>query len=1266
MTIRRFNLAMGIDGVQMSEIAVESSSQAVVDLNEKIRVLHVDDDPGLLKITKECLEMQAPVHVETALSVEEAFKKLENEKFDVIVSDYQMPFKDGLEFLKELRQRNDSIPFIIFTGKGREEVAIKALNLGANQYLNKTGDTETVYVELAHSVTELTKIKKLEEKRKKTEDNLRDSEERLRAIFTSSPNPIDIFDLNGNVIEINNAAMKLHGFSKKEEIVGKSSFDYVTPRDRQHAMKMFKRVLTGTINEGPQRVSLLTVDGRELLTEVSGSLIRDAKGRPSYVAVGIVDLTECKKAEAALSESEAKYRELVDRLPEMVMEIDTKARVIFINKRGRDLLGYSEEDFKGGFDANRFVAPEDLERSRENMGKMFMGEMRYSNEYTFIKKDGTRFPVSLSSSPIVKDEKICGARGIIIDISERKKAENELKESEARFRSLYANSLDAVLLTKPDGTILSANSAACCIFGMTEEEIRKAGRGGVMVIDERLISALKERERLGKTRAELTFTRKNGSTFEGEMTSSIFTDTDGTAKTSMIIRDITERKNAEKRLVESELKYRGIFNNAEVAMFRSRLDGSEIVDCNEKFLNIFGLTLEEIVGKPSTILWADPLERQKLVNILKAEGQVKDFECRLLTKQSEIRMCLASMKLYPEEGILEGSIIDITELKRIEQDLRCFSSAVKASLDGVITGDMSGNIRDANEAALRIYGSRNKSELIGKNVQDLLVERDRARAQQNSMETIQFGQGKTAEYTILTKNQVEVPIEVTTQLLVDEKGNSTGFVDIVRDLTERKNKEEELIESREKYKDIFENARDAIYVYDLKGKIISINKVVQEYGYTQEQIIGKNMLKFIPKKYWPKSIAALSQLAQGKRVEGEIEVNTPSGKIHAEYRSNPIIRDNKVVCVHSILRDTTERKRAEENLFKSQLKFKALFEGNPEAVVHVGPDFHVIDINPAFEALFGYRLDEIKARNIDDIIVPIDKTDEAQMLDASAKQDKHVGRDTVRRRKDGSLVQVFVSAAPITVHGQFSGYVAVYKDISNLKKAEQNLAVMNEKLRVVGGLTRHDVRNKLSAITGNAYLLKRRLASDNDALEKLRDMEVAVEQTVSILDFAKMYEMLGVEKLTYVDVEKTINEAVSLFSGLDGVKLTNGCHGLSVQADSLLRQLFYNLVDNSLKYAKKLTQIKIHYEKAPNNQLKLFYEDDGIGIPTEVKGKLFNEGFTTGKGTGYGLYLIKKMTEVYGWTIQETGEPTKGVQFIITMPNINPNGKESYRIATRG
>ncbi|MDH5450479.1 MAG: response regulator [Candidatus Bathyarchaeota archaeon] len=144
----------------MAKPSVKSSSKAVVDLTEKtsIRVLHVDDEAGFLKVSKQCLEMQGAFQVDTASSVEEAMKKLRKKTYDAVLCDYVMPEKSGLEFLKELRENGNSIPFVMFTGKGG--VAIKALNLGADHYVNKIGNPETLYSQLAHSILDAVERKR--------------------------------------------------------------------------------------------------------------------------------------------------------------------------------------------------------------------------------------------------------------------------------------------------------------------------------------------------------------------------------------------------------------------------------------------------------------------------------------------------------------------------------------------------------------------------------------------------------------------------------------------------------------------------------------------------------------------------------------------------------------------------------------------------------------------------------------------------------------------------------------------------------------------------------------------------------------------------------------------------------------------------------------------------------------------------------------------------------------------------------------------------
>ena len=163
-------------------------------------------------------------------------------------------------------------------------------------------------------------------------------------------------------------------------------------------------------------------------------------------------------------------------------------------------------------------------------------------------------------------------------------------------------------------------------------------------------------------------------------------------------------------------------------------------------------------------------------------------------------------------------------------------------------------------------------------------------------------------------------------------------------------------------------------------------------------------------------------------------------------------------------------------------------------------------------------------------------------------------------------------------------------------------------------------------------------------------MVQAVDASCKIFDFAKMYEQLGAEELSLIDVRSAVDQAVELFFNSLNFKVINECDGLRVIADSFLRQMFYNLIDNTRKYGQKTTTVRIHYEGIDENNLRLIYEDDGVGISLENKSQLFKQGFSTGGSTGFGLFLTKKMLEVYGWTITEEGEQDKGAKLLITIP----------------
>jgi PAS domain S-box-containing protein len=997
----------------MTECAAESHAEVVVDLNEKkpVRVLHVDDEPGLLKIAKQCLEMQGPFQVDTTSSAEEALEILKKESYDVVVSDYRMPGKDGLQFLKELRANGNGIPFIIFTGKGREEVAIQALNLGADQYVNKTGDHETVYCELAHGIRQAVQ-------RNKAEEALRQSEEKYRNLFENAKDVIVLFDLKANVTSVNKAAEE-YGFNKSG-MLGKNMLKFVSKRYWPKLLKDVAQIALGKTAEG--RIEIHTPKGDKM----------------------------------------AEYR----------------------------------------------------------------------------------------SNPIFSDNRIVGIQTILGDITERKKAEEALGESEEKYKDLFENAMDVILTLDLKGSVTTVNNSVLR-FGYKKEDL------------------------VGKN--ILDFVSKE--------------------YWPTIMRDFSQVTQGEPAKNETEL-------------------------------------------------------------VVPTGKILVEYHARAIAKESNVTGVQINLR-------------DVTERKKVEEAVRSSEAKLKAifasSPEAISMSDLNAKLIDCNEAFLKLHGYLSKEELIGTSWFDLIAPANRFKIQDAMRKLLEHGYIKNMEFALLKKDNQDFLGELSASLVLDPSGRPTSIVVVARDIKERKEMEEKLVESEARFRELFESIQDPVGIFvGREGRLIDYNTAFKKSsGYTDEELKDKTFLDFVH----PDDHVMVLEKYQTKYSEEELPLvyeirgmNKKRKYIPLELSVSTYKKKGRVIGIEVIHRDITERKKAEQAILESQKKFERLFMDNPEPAVYLDKDFHILDVNPRFTTLFDYSPDEVRGKHINDVAVPKEKMEEAEMLDRKATNGI-VYHDTVRKRKDGSLIPVSISAAPLIVNNQLLGHVAVYKDISLLKKTERELAIMNEKLRVVGGLTRHDARNKLSAITGNVYLAKKELASGSKVLEYLNEMEEAVQQTVRVFDFAKAYEMLGAEELVYIDVEKTVNEAISLFSGLKNVRVTNDCHGLSVLADSLLRQLFYNLIDNSLKYGRKIAGIKLYYEKTGQDGLKLIYEDDGVGIPVAEKLKLFKEGYSTGGSTGHGLYLIKKMTEVYGWTIQEKGKPGKGAQFVMTIPQTNSSGKQNYRIA---
>jgi len=577
--------------------------------------------------------------------------------------------------------------------------------------------------------------------------------------------------------------------------------------------------------------------------------------------------------------------------------------------------------------------------------------------------------------------------------------------------------------------------------------------------------------------------------------------------------------------------------------------------------------------------------------------------------------------------------------------------------------DLDGTITDITRAAMKI--GLKKDEVVGKNITEFISKKEWWKMFKDRL-------------LILRRKSVNGRMELKTpkgKKLVDYRSSPiivdnqvVGTQTILRNITENKLTEDLLEESEENYLSIIEQAPDAWITFDLRGIVTSCNTAASTLsGYSKDEIINKHFqeLAYLYDNDIQNSMKILDSLLAGKLPEPfELKYHCKNGtSAFGEVHINLMKKEGKLIGFQAIMRDITARKNAEEALRQERETLEMVTKNIDAGLTVISKDYRILWANNVITKVFG----SVSGKKCYSVFYQRNSI----CPECGAKEVFETGKSKAISEKqvfgpDGKPMWMEITVTPIRdENGKIKSVLELGLQISQRKKAEvklddmmEELVAINQKLGVVGKLTRHDARNKLSAIINYVYLAKQHLVDNPKALEYLGAVESIIDQMEKIFDFARIYEMLGAEELAYVNIENSVNEAAMLL-GLDNVKLVNECQGLMVLADSLLRQLFYNLIDNTLLHGEKITQIRVHY-KEKGDCLKLIYEDDGVGIPECEKEKIFIEGY--GKGTGYGLNLIQKICKEYGWTLQETGKPSKGAKFIMSIPNMGPNGKPSYKL----
>jgi two-component system cell cycle sensor histidine kinase/response regulator CckA len=424
--------------------------------------------------------------------------------------------------------------------------------------------------------------------------------------------------------------------------------------------------------------------------------------------------------------------------------IDLTGNILETNDSYCMLVGYSRDQLLG-----MHISEVDVTASAEVVSKrseeiIQRGSLRFEAKH--LHRDGSIIDVEISATytPLHGGSFF----SFIRDISRQKQAEKALKLSEEKYRLLFESAGDSISVIDMQAKVLAANPLACEMLGYPYDELITLRVDEIDTRPELLPELIGTIVKNGHNTFDTEHFRKDGSIIPVSVDSRLII-WDGQPAILNICRDITERKHTDELLRESEKKYRNLFNNSEIAMFRTRLDGSEVLDVNQKFLDMLEKTAEETLGKPSAILWADPKEREEMVQRLLADGRVSGYEYKMLDNKGGIKNCITSLVLYREQGILEGSILDISELKRAEEDRidleKQLLHAQKLESLGVLAG---GIAHDFNNILMAIMGNAdlalmriNKESPVVENLH--AIERASARAADLAKQMLAYsGKGK--------------------------------------------------------------------------------------------------------------------------------------------------------------------------------------------------------------------------------------------------------------------------------------------------------------------------------------------------------------------------------------------------------------------------------------------------------------------------------------------------------------------------------------------
>jgi PAS domain S-box-containing protein len=1109
-----------------------------------------------------------------------------------------------------------------------------------------------------------------------TERHRREQELTLLAMAVEQVgDPVEITDADGRFTYVNPAFTRVTGYGPAE-VIGRE------PQEVLHSgyhPEAFFVAMEEQLDQGRSWHGTIVnrrKNGELVHQDTMISPLRDEAGHIHHYVAVKRDVTEQERAEAALRESEARYRALVETQTEFVVRQTTEGRLSFVNEAYCRYLGLPREAILGrSWDDFAAMVPEDRIDLAAHIARLSPDRPSEPIEIRVVLHDGSEHLEHWVDTGVFDAEgRVVEIQAVGRDVTEQKQAELALKESEARYRAVVEGQSEFILRVRPDGTLSFVNDAYCRYRGLTREALLGGFNDVYHYPPEQQAKIHAAWASLSPEFPSVTYALVEpvpggGERWEEWTDTAVFAPNGRVIEYQAIGRDVTERKRAEQALKESEQRFRMIAEGVPLPIAITALDEHRVLFANAKAREVFGVetgakTREEVEG-----IWADPAQRYELARRIRAEGSVEQAEVRMRRRDGTAFDALLSARPMRYAGCraVLGVVIDITERRRMEEALRASEARLTALMDHaplvVHLKDREGRYLLANSESAKIFGCE-PAAMIGRTPRDVFPPEEAAMIERHHQEVLETG-----GVVVHEEHQPSLDAYRWSIVIRFPIRDASGAVAIVGgfalDITERKRAEAALKASEQRFRTIADLHPTPMVVATLDDRrVLFANRAHREVFGPPDHGLDAAFSCAEP-GLEDKIFAAVGR---GEPVEGREVMMCAAGgaAFPSMLTARGIDYEGARCCVMSFL-DLTALKRAEAALRASEQRFRSIAEAHPMPLVIVRrADGRFLFANTPFRRLFGLGdapLDGLRPEEL--YAEPADRQCFLELIREKGGVD---ALEQNLRRRDGTVFPAAATSRVIDYEGD-RAFVTSVVDLTERKAAEAEIQRQrealhqSEKLTALGSLlagVAHELNNPLSVVVGYASMLKE-LAPDDATRTRAERVHAAAERCARIVKtFLAMARSRPPQKGP-VALGEVVEAALELSAyglrtaGVEVVReMAPGLPAVWGDSDQL-HQVFTNLIVNAqqaLLHRGPPRRLVVR-SRCEGGFVTIEVEDNGPGIPEEVKKRIFEPFFTTkpqGVGTGVGLSVCHGIVAAHDGRITVESSPGEGTRFTVLLP----------------